>query len=98
MIRLMTWLTRNEIQKNVGGTHVSVKEDVYKFAMETLGLSVNQECIPVGCVPPTCNRTVVGGGVSLTETPLDRDPPPPDRDPLLDRDHPPPREQNHRQV
>ena len=34
-----------------------------------------QECIPVGCVPPAHYRT----GVSLTETPLDRDP-------LLDRD------------
>ena len=28
-----------------------------------------QDCIPVGCVPPTRNRM----GVSLTENPLDRD-------------------------
>ena len=49
-----------------------------------------QECIPVGCVPPTIYHT--GGSpwteTPLTETPLDRDPSrqrPPDRDPL-DRD------------
>ena len=38
---------------------------------------MKQECIPVGCVPPTHNCT----GVSLTETPT------PDRDPL-DRNPP----------
>ena len=43
-----------------------------------------QECIPVGCVPPAhyCK------GVSLTETPPDRDPlteSPPDRKPLGQR-------------
>ena len=61
-----------------------------------------QECIPLGCVPPILYRM---GGVSLPETPLDRDPL--RTETSLDRDPsdiiqtppppPPPREQNHRQ-
>ena len=68
-----------------------------------------QECIPVGCVPPAHNSMALGGlpdrdpnsgqrpplwtETSWTKTPLDRDPP--------DSDLPgqrPPCEQNHRQV
>ena len=50
-----------------------------------------QECMPVGCILPAHYHTE--RGVSLTETPLDRDPPwtetprtetPPDRDPPRD--------------
>ena len=43
---------------------------------------MKQECIPVGCVPPTRYHTGRGlclRGVSITKTPLDRYPP--DRDP-----------------
>ena len=59
---------------------------------------LEQECIPVGCVPPALHHT---GGVSLdrnpqTETPLWTETllgqrPPPDKD-LLDRDPPPDRD------
>ena len=63
-----------------------------------------QECIPVGCVPPARNRTAVGGlpdrdppgqRPPWMETPLDRDPPgwrPPSTE------TPPPCELSHRQV
>ena len=46
-----------------------------------------QECIPVGCVPPTRYRT--GGGLPNRNPPLDRDPPvrdPRSETPLLDKD------------
>ena len=42
----MTWLTFLDMKyKRTFGVHMyrSVKEDVYKLAMETLGLSVNKE-------------------------------------------------------
>ena len=42
-------------------------------------LILKQESIPVGCKPPGLHRT----GVSLTETPLDRDPSPPRQSPLV---------------
>ena len=38
-----------------------------------LWFDVKQECIPVGCILPILNRP--REGVSLTETPVDRDPP-----------------------
>ena len=61
------------------------------FNRVSLKKTFKQECIPVGCVPPAHYR---GGGsfvrgVSLTETPLDRDSldrDPPGQETSLDRD------------
>ena len=43
---------------------------------------VKQECIPVGCVPPTLYRTGRGLCLGESETP---DRPPPDKDPPVQR-------------
>ena len=66
------------IATNYGNTHTHTNIRTYMWSNH----STQQECIPVGCVPPTRNCTATGGGgEGLPDRAL-----PLDRDPLLDRD------------
>ena len=69
-----------------------------RYEIDWFEITMEQECIPVGCIHPTLPWTEIP--LCTKTPPVDRDPhgqrPPVDRDPSVDRD--PPREQNHRQV
>ena len=63
-MNFQTWFSQRSWQDLFGDCHVPFK------------ITMRQEYIPVRCVPPSRNRTAVGGNRSSpwTETPLDKDP------------------------